>query len=239
MHVAEATYAGAKEVRWSEVEHYRDRREAGERLLDVIRREVDPGLLTGPGAARLVVLAAPRGGVAVAVPVALGLGAPLDVVLARKLPAPGNPELGFGALGEGGVRVVDREIVELLGLSEEEIDAIAARVEREIEQRTEFYRRARPAIPLEGRVALVVDDGVATGVTLEAAVASARTRGVARVLAAAPVSSVQARERLAATVDHFICPLVDPAFVGVGAYYRDFPQLSDDEVVGLLLEARK
>jgi predicted phosphoribosyltransferase len=228
-------------VPWSEVEHYRDRREAGERLLDVIRREVDPGVLMGPGAASLVVLAAPRGGVAVAVPVALGLGAPLDVVLARKLPAPGNPELGFGALGEGGVRVLDRRIVELLGLSEEEIDVIAARVEQEIQRRSELYRRARAAVPLEGSLALVVDDGVATGVTLEAAVASARTRGAARVLAAAPVSSVEAQARLAAIVDQFICPLVDPAFVGVGAYYHDFPQLLDDEVVELLamVEGRK
>lgn len=219
---------------WSASEHYRDRQEAGERLLEAIRGAGIPDLLTASADQKLVVLAAPRGGVAVAVPVAEGLRAPLDVVLARKLPAPGNPELGFGAVGEGGVRVVDREIVELLGLSDEEIAAIATRVEQEIEERSRRYRRTRAAIPLEGMTALVVDDGVATGVTLEAAVASARARGASGVLAAAPVSSTQAKERLDAVVDLFICPLVDPAFVGVGAYYREFPQLSDDDVVELL-----
>jgi putative phosphoribosyl transferase len=215
---------------WSAGERYRDRREAGERLLEEIRRV---GVGVGESGS-LVVLGAPRGGVAVAVPVALGLGAPLDVVLARKLPAPGNPELGFGAVGEGGVRVVDREIVELLGLDEEEIATIAARVQREVEERAVRYRRARAALPLEGRTALVVDDGVATGVTMEAAVASARGRGATRVVAAAPVSSVPAKERLDGAADLFICPLVDPGFVGVGAYYGEFPQLDDEDVVELL-----
>lgn len=217
---------------WPGAELYRDRRDAGERLAELIRREA--GVCEGTPELRVVVLAAPRGGVAVGVPVARSLRAPLDVVLARKLPAPGNPELGFGAVGEGGVRVVDRETVELLGLTEEEIEGIAARVEAEIAERSRRYRRTRPAISLEGACALVVDDGVATGVTLAAAVDSARRRGASRVVAAAPVSSAEAESRLTATADRFICPLIDPGFVGVGAYYASFPQLTDDEVVELL-----
>jgi predicted phosphoribosyltransferase len=172
--------------------------------------------------------------VAVALPVAEALGAPLDVVVAHKLPAPGNPELGFGAVGEGGVKVVDREIVELLGLTDSEVEAIAERVRGEIAERARRYRQARPEVPLAGRTALVVDDGVATGVTLAAAVESARGRGAERVIAAAPVSSTEAKSRLEATADLFICPLFDPAFIGVGAYYQVFPQLSDDDVVALL-----
>lgn len=215
-------------------ERYRDRRDAGTRLAEAIAEAGLPELQGAEVGAPPVVLAAPRGGVAVAVPVAQALDSPLDVVLARKLPAPGNPELGFGAVGEGGVRVVDDEIVEMLGLTADEIDSIAAGVQQEIAERALRYRQARAAVPLEGRTALVVDDGVATGVTMEAAVASARARGAARVIAAAPVSSAQARARLQATADHFICPLVDPVFIGVGAYYEEFPQLTDDDVVELL-----
>lgn len=215
----------------SGAEYYKDREEAGERLAELLRGEE---LCEGVPGAKVVVLAAPRGGVAVAVPIARTLGAPLDVVLARKLPAPANPELGIGAIGEGGVKVVDGWLVELLGLSEAEVDEIAARVEEELAERSRLYRRNRPALELDGACALVVDDGVATGGTLEAAVGSARRRGAARVVAAAPVSSAEAKERLEVAADRFICPLVDPDFVGVGAYYASFPQLSDDEVIRLL-----
>jgi predicted phosphoribosyltransferase len=163
----------------------------------------------------------------------------LDVILARKLPAPGNPELGFGAVGEGGVQVVDREIVELLGLGDDEIEAIAKVVRAEIEERSRRYRRARAAIPLTGRTALVVDDGVATGVTMAAAIGSARSRGAVRVVAAAPVSSVEAKSRLDDDADIFIFPLIDPGLVGVGGYYEEFPQLSDEEVATLLESANR
>lgn len=221
---------------WARTEQYRDRLDAGDRLAAVIRGEM--GVCEGTPQSRVVVLAAPRGGVAVAVPIARSLHAPLDVVLARKLPAPGNPELGFGAVGEGGVRVVDRELVELLGLTDPEIEEIAARVEEEVTARSLLYRRTRPALSVEGACVIVVDDGVATGVTLTAAIDSARKRGAARVVAAAPVSSAEAQTRLSAKADHFICPLVDPAFVGVGAYYASFPQLTDDEVIELLDQVR-
>lgn len=215
---------------------YRDRQHAGEELAELIHRDLigaAPASASEPGSG-LAVLAAPRGGVAVAVPVARRLDSPLDIVLARKLPAPGNPELGFGALGEGGVRVIDEDLVRLLGLSSAKIDEIAARVEREIEERARIYRRAREALPLDGLTAVVVDDGVATGVTMAAAIGSARYRGAARVIAAAPVCSAEAKERLEGVADRFIAPLVDPAFVGVGAYYEEFPQLTDDEVVAAL-----
>lgn len=208
-----------------ESRHYRDRRIAGEQLAELLQHYKG---------ADLVVLGAPRGGVAVAVPVAEALGAPLDLILARKLPAPQNPELGFGAVGEGGVRVVDREIVALLGLSDAEVETIAKQVELEIEERARLYRNTRSALPLMGRTALLVDDGIATGVTMAAAVDSARHRGASRVIAASPVSSREAADRLEATADIFICLLVDPAFVGVGAYYQEFPQLTDEDVIGLL-----
>jgi putative phosphoribosyl transferase len=212
-------------MQWMEAPLFRDRQDAGRALA----RELE-----GYRGTDAVVLGAPRGGVAVALPVALELGAPLDVVLARKLPAPGNPELGFGAVGEGGVQVVDREIVALLGLGEEEIEAIAERVRGEVEERATRYRRRRAAIPLEGRTALVIDDGVATGVTLAAAVDSARSRGAREVVAAAPVSSTEGKTRVEGVADRFICPHLDPLFIGVGVYYRDFPQLTDEDVVRLL-----
>jgi putative phosphoribosyl transferase len=191
-------------------------------------------LLERHGGPEVVVLGAPRGGVEVAVPVALALGTPLDLILAHKLPAPGNPELGFGAVGEGGVKVVDREITELLGLTEIEIEEIASRVEGEIEERSRLYRQARGAVQLRGRTALVVDDGIATGVTMDAAIGSARSRGATRVIAAAPVSSVEAERRLKASADIFVCPIVDPGFIGVGGYYQEFSQLTDEDVLRLL-----
>ena len=191
-------------------------------------------MLERHGGPEVVVLGAPRGGVEVAVPVALALGAPLDLILAHKLPAPGNPELGFGAVGEGGVKVVDREITELLGLKEIEIEEIASRVEGEIEERARLYRQARGAVQLRERTALVVDDGIATGVTMDAAIGSARSRGATRVIAAAPVSSVEAERRLKASADIFVCPIVDPGFIGVGGYYQEFSQLTDEDVLRLL-----
>lgn len=212
-------------MRWLAGPVYRDRREAGERLAERLLgyREAEP-----------VVLGAPRGGVAVAVPIAAALEAPLDVVLAKKLPAPGMPELGFGAVGEGGGRVLDERIVSELGLTEEQVEAITEETRRELEERARRYRGARPAIELLGRTAVVVDDGLATGVTLAAAVEAARARGARRVIAAAPVASTEAQSRLEAAADEFVCLLVDPLFTGVGAYYAEFPQLSDDDVIELL-----
>lgn len=222
---------------WVREAPYSDRHEAGERLARLLAEE--ERLCGGISRSGLVVLAAPRGGVAVAVPVADALGAPLDIILARKLPAPGNPELGIGALGEGDVRIVDRELVELFGLREEEIEEIAREVEVEVARRAERYRQRWPAVPLEGACALIIDDGVATGSTLEAAIESARAKGARWVGAAAPVSSAEAEKRIDRAADLFICPLVDPAFIGVGAYYESFPQISDDEVLELLASSRE
>jgi predicted phosphoribosyltransferase len=137
-------------------------------------------------------------------------------------------------VGEGGVKVVDREITELLGLTDVEIEEIARRVEGEIEERSRLYRRARGEVQLRERIALVVDDGIATGVTMDAAIGSARSRGAVRVIAAAPVSSLEAESRLKASADIFVCPIVDPGFIGVGAYYQEFSQLTDKDVLRLL-----
>ena len=215
---------------WIQRPVYRDRQEAGERLA---------GLLEPLGLERPVVLGAPRGGVAVGFPVARRLGAPLDVVLARKLPAPQEPELGFGAVAEDGTVVVDRELARRLGLGAERVAEIVERVRAELVERGRRYRGARAAVSVAGRTAIVVDDGLGTGVTMEAAVAAARSRGAVRVVAAAPVSSTEAAERLRRVADDFVCPVVDPFFTGVGAYYGEFPQLTDEEVVALLEAARE
>ncbi|MBI4545216.1 MAG: phosphoribosyltransferase [Gemmatimonadetes bacterium] len=204
---------------------YRDREEAGEQLAERLLeyREEEP-----------LVLAAPRGGVAVGLPVARRLGAPLDVVLVKKLGAPGNPELGFGAVAEDGEVVLDEELTSRLGLEPREIEALVTQVAAELAERGRRYRGARPAVEIAGRTVIVVDDGVATGSTLESAVMAVRKRGARRVVAAVPVSSLEARSRLEQAADAFVCLLVDPGFLAVGAYYEDFPQLTDEEVERLL-----
>lgn len=134
--------------------------------------------------------------------------------------------------------LLDAELVRMLGLTEAAIERIAADVRAELERRGQRYRGAHPAVSVRGRPVVVVDDGLATGATMEAAVQSARARGAARVVAAAPVSSSEAETRLRAVSDGFVCLVVDPMFTGVGAYYEQFPQLTDEEVVRLLAATR-
>jgi putative phosphoribosyl transferase len=229
--LAEPSRTGPKGVAmWPKRPIYRNRAEAGERLA---------ALLLPYRGERPVVLAAPRGGVPVGAVVASRLDAPLDVVLARKLPVPGNPELGFGAVAESGALVLNEEVIQIAGIGSDEIEAIVAEVRREVAERARRYRQARPPIGLEDRTAILVDDGLATGVTMEACVLEARSRRARRVVAAAPVSSTEAASRVGRQADDFVCPLVEPVFVAVGAYYLDFPQLTDDDVVRLLEAARR
>jgi predicted phosphoribosyltransferase len=206
-------------------ERFVDRRAAGralaERLLEV---ELDAP----------VVVALPRGGVPVAYEVARALDAPLDIALVRKLGAPGRPELGVGALGEDGTVVVDRDTIAALGVRRAEVEAIVARESVELERRRKLYRGDRPAVDVQGRETVLVDDGIATGVTAIAAAGMLRERGATRVVTAVPVCPAAAVGHLSKQLGELICLSTPPRFGGVGAWYDDFAQTSDEEVVDLL-----
>ena len=206
---------------------FRDRREAGRQLAEVVRR-------ADLGGGDAVVLGLPRGGVPVAFEVARALDAPLDVIVVRKLGVPFQPELAMGAIGEGGVLVVNQEVRQSSALEAVDIEVVASRERAELDRRARQYRSGRPHLGLEGRCALVVDDGIATGSTMRAACQVTRALGAARVVIAAPVASRQAVAALRDVCDEILCVEVPEPFYAVGEWYRDFSQTSDDEVVELL-----
>ncbi len=183
----------------------------------------------------LVVLGLPRGGVPVAFEVAAALDAPLDVIVVRKLGVPSQPELGMGAIGEDGVRVVDRELVRRAGVTERELAEVEARERAELERRVRRFRGDRPRLPLAGRVAVVVDDGIATGATARAACQVVREHGAARVVLAVPVAPREWIERMAGAADEFVSVDTPEPFFAVGQFYDNFSQTTDDEVVACLL----
>lgn len=185
----------------------------------------------------VVVLGLPRGGVPVAFEVARALAAPLDVIVVRKLGLPSNPELGMGALAEGGVRVIDADLVAAARVTEAEIGAVEARERAELERRALRFRGGRPPAALAGRVAVVVDDGVATGSTARAACRAARARGAVRVVLAVPVAPRDWQQRIGGDADELVCLAAPTAFLAVGQFYVDFGQTPDDEVVSLLQRA--
>jgi len=199
---------------------FRDRADAGERLGDALEGRVPD---------QAVVLGVPRGGVLVAVPVARTLGAPLDVVVPKKLGAPGNPELGLGAVAPG-VRILDERLIRRLGVDAAYLEEEIAREESEIERRTAAYRAGRAAADLTGKAAVIVDDGVATGGTAYAAIAWARANGASTVSFAAPVAPPDTADRLSAVCDDAVFLLTPLVFFAVGEWYEVFEQVSDDEV---------
>ncbi|WP_431681553.1 phosphoribosyltransferase family protein [Kitasatospora sp. KL5] len=207
---------------------YTDREEAGRRLAAELQRwrRADP-----------VVVALPRGGVPVAAPVARALRAPLDICVIRKLGVPFQPELGMGAIGEGGARVVNEAVVRGARVSHEQLAEVERHERAELERRAERYRRGRPPVPLEGRTVIVVDDGVATGSTALAACRIVRARGAARVVLAVPVAPQDWAARLGEDVDELVCPHTPSRFWAIGEFYTDFSQTSDAEVIALLDEA--
>jgi putative phosphoribosyl transferase len=185
----------------------------------------------------VVVLAIPRGGVEVAAQIARAHGWPLDTVIPRKIGAPGNPELGLGAIAPG-VRVLDERMVRTLGVTPDYLDREIAEQEEEIRRRAEAYRGGRPPTEVSGRVAVVVDDGVATGGTAAASLRWARSQGAARVVLAVPVAPREAVRRLSEEADEIVCLDTPEPFLAVGQWYLSFPQTSDDQVVSLLDQAR-
>jgi putative phosphoribosyl transferase len=207
---------------------YADRAEAGRRLA----RPVADAL--GRDVRAPVVLALPRGGVPVAAEVAAALRAPLDVLLVRKLGVPGRPELAFGAIASGGARVLNPDVLAAAALDEATIAAVAASEAVELARRERAYRGDRPPPALRDATAVVVDDGLATGATMRAAVLALRHQDVARVVAAAPVGSQDAVALVAAAADATVCPLVPPRFTAVGRWYEDFGEVGDDAVTALL-----
>ncbi len=214
---------------------FADRHDAGRRLA---------GLLESLRAARPVVCGIPRGGVPVAAEVARALGAPLDVVVVRKIGAPLNPEYGIGALAEGEVGVLDRGAVRALGVGPEQLQKLIWRAERELAERLARYRAPlpaylpeRPPLPVAGRTAIVVDDGLATGHTAQAAARSLQGRGAARVILAVPVAAPNSVAQLAEEVDEVVCVEEPPNLVAIGFWYEDFAPTPDLEVAVLLDEA--
>lgn len=186
------------------------------------------------GTPNLIVLALPRGGVSVAAEVAKALDAPLDVMVVRKLGVPGFEELAMGALAGDGARVFDEGVADMYGVSERDRVAVEARERQELARREALYRAGLPPLDLAGRVVILVDDGLATGATMEAAVRAARAQRPQRIIVAVPVAAGDSLAKLHPLVDHTIAVATPEPFFGVGLFYEDFAQISDDEVLALL-----
>ena len=208
---------------------FHDRHEAGQ----LLGRELARRLTQRDG---LLVLGLPRGGVPVAAEVALALGAPLDVFIVRKLGVPGHEELAMGAIASGGVRVLNREVLDYLPVSERIIDSVAQREQQELERRESEYRGARPPLDVADKTVIVVDDGLATGSTMRAAVEALRRMGPKRIIVAVPVAAESTCNdfRTERVADDVVCLRTPEPFQAVGLWYSDFTQTTDDEVQHLL-----
>ena len=205
---------------------FADRREAG--------KELAARLAAYRGQADVVVLALPRGGVPVAFEIAEALGAPLDIFLVRKLGMPGHAEYAIGAIASGGVRVLSDDVIRWHGIPESQIEAIARQELAELERREREYRQGRALTDLRGRTVILVDDGLATGSTMRAAVEAVRRHEPSRVVVAVPVGAPETCAELAALADEIVCARMPEPFSAVGLWYRDFSQTTDEEVQMLL-----
>jgi putative phosphoribosyl transferase len=207
-----------------------DRADAGRQLAERLARYADE---------RPVVFALPRGGVPVGAEVSRSLDAPLEIVVSRKLGAPDQPEFGIGAVAPGGVRVINDRAVRVLGIEEEYLDWVSARESAEVARRLQLFRGDRPYPDLDGRTAILVDDGLATGVTARAALLALRHLQPRRLVLAVPVCAPQTAELLRSEADDLICLLAPANLEAVGLWYRNFEQVPDEEVMRLLEEDRR
>lgn len=208
---------------------FRDRTDAGEQLAAQLLQYSNRG--------DVIVLALPRGGVPVGYEVASALGAPLDVFVVRKLGVPWHPELAMGAIASGGIRVLNGDVISSLRITDEIVEAVAEREQVELDRREEAYRGGRLRPDVRGKVVILVDDGLATGSTMRAAVAAVRTLGPSRVVVAVPVGARDACRELERGADEVVCVETPEPFFGVGSWYDDFRQTTDEEVVELLVRA--
>jgi putative phosphoribosyl transferase len=208
-----------------------NRAEAGRRLAEKLQRYA--------GGEDVIVLGLPRGGVPVAYEVAQRLHAPLDVFIVRKLGVPGFEELALGAIASGGVRVLNEDVVRALPNANELVESVTARELAELQRREQTYRDGRPAPELRGRIAILVDDGLATGATMRAAVKALRQLGAAKIIVAVPVGAADTCRELEQEVDETVCVMAPEWFQAVGQFYEDFSQTSDDEVRELLTRAAR
>jgi predicted phosphoribosyltransferase len=211
------------------VEPFHDRREAG--------RVLAAELAEFAGRPAVVVLALPRGGVPVAFEVARALGAPLDVFLVRKLGVPGHEELAMGAIASGGVRYVNEHVVRALRITPQVLDGVTAAEQAELSRRERAYRDDRPPVEVHGRTAILVDDGLATGASMRAAVVAVRQAGPAEVVVAVPTAAASSCDDLRDVADRVVCARTPEPFHAVGLWYEDFTQTTDDEVRDLLARA--
>jgi predicted phosphoribosyltransferase len=205
---------------------FRDRVHAGRELAGLLARYAHRP--------DVIVLGLPRGGMPVAAEVARALGVPFDVFLVRKLGVPGHEELAFGAIAQGGVRVLNDRLIADLDLPPFAVERVAARERAELERRDELYRGGRPFPALHERTVILIDDGLATGATMEAAVIALRRLGPARVVVAAPVGARETCDRLSGIGDEVVCAATPAPFDAVGLWYEDFSQTTDEEVRALL-----
>jgi predicted phosphoribosyltransferase len=210
---------------------FKDRRDAGRKLAEELSGYA--------GRSDVIVLALPRGGVPVAFEVAKTLGAPLDIFIVRKLGLPGHEELAIGAIASGGVRVLNTDIVQTLKIPPKVIDMVAERELHELERREQVYRGDRPGPEVHGRIVILIDDGLATGASMRAAVAGLRALDPAQIVVAVPTAAPETCAALEAEVDQIICAMTPEPFYGVGRWYEDFSQTTDEEVRVFLEEANR
>lgn len=210
---------------------FRNREEAGRVLAERLKAYANRS--------DVVVLALPRGGVPVGVEVAAALRAPLDVFVVRKLGTPGQPELAMGAIASGGVRVLNEDVVQVLNLTNEAIDRVAQVEQQELDRRERLYRADRPFPNLERQVVILVDDGLATGSTMRAAVKAVRQHRPSTIVVAVPAGAAETCEEFRNEVDEIVCVIAPEAFRAVGAWYEEFPQISDEEVRDLLARSSR
>jgi predicted phosphoribosyltransferase len=210
---------------------YQDRRHAGRVLAAALQKYA--------GRRDVVVLAVPRGGVPVAYEIATRLGVPLDVFVVRKLGLPGHEELAMGAIASGGVLVLNRPVIEQLAISEATLQRVIAKEQAELARREQMYRQGRPPLDVTGKISILVDDGLATGSTMRAAIAALRQLGARGIVVAVPIAAPSTCEELESVADEVVCAATPEPFHAVGLWYADFEQTTDDEVRELLEEAAR